>query len=234
MDDKIALYVKVRNVLVKRIEKGEYPLNTLLPSERKLMEEFKVGRETARRAVSELEYMGYVRKKQGIGTFIMRQYPMDTVEPLTSFTAELEARGIKAGDRLLEKKVIEHPPRDIKKALNIEKVFYTKRIRFADNIPFAIENSYFPLELRNCLVQHHFTGSYYRLIAHKCKIYVSRISQSISSRMSTKEEIKLLSLKKETPMLALTRTWYSKEKPIYYLVFIARSDLYSFKSEVRI
>jgi len=63
---------------------------------------------------------------------------------------------------------------------------------------------------------------------------VIRINQGISSRISTKEEIKLLSLKKETPMLGINRTWFSYNKPIYYLIFSARADLYSFKSEVRI
>jgi len=197
MKDGIPLYIKLRNELVRRIEEGKYNLDTLLPSERNLIDEFKVGRETARRAVIELERLGYIHKKQGVGAFVVRKYPMDPMEPMASFTIELEARGVKPGDKLVNKKILNHPPKIAIETLKTEKILYTRRIRFADEQPFAVEDSYFPVDLFDCLN-------------------------------------KLLSLKKETPMLGINRTWFSYNKPIYYLIFSARADLYSFKSEVRI
>jgi len=234
MNNRIPLYIKLRNELIKRIEEGKYKVNAFLPSERNLINEFKVGRETVRRAMSELEHLGYVRKKQGVGTFVVRQYPMDIIEPLASFTAELESRGVRAGDKLLTKKIIHNPPKQVIDTFNDNKILYTKRVRFADKVPFAVEDSYFPLDMLDCLDKYSLKGSYYQLIVHKCKIAVTRITQNILSRMSTKEEMNLLLLKRKTPMLIVTRVWFSYDKPIYYLIFSARSDLYSFKSEVKI
>jgi len=234
MKDGMPLYIKLRNELVRRIEKGKYNLDTLLPSERSLIDEFEVSRETVRRAVIELERLGYIHKKQGVGAFVVRKYPMDPIEPMASFTIELEARGVKPGDKLISKKILNHPPKIVIETLKTEKVLYTRRIRFADEQPFAIEDSYFPIDLFDCLNKYNFKGSYYQLIVHKCKIPVTQTNQGIYSRISTKEEMKLLSLKKETPILGINRTWFSYNKPIYYLIFSARADLYSFKSEVRV
>jgi len=234
MKDRIPLYIKLRNELVRRIEEGKYDLDTLLPSERNLIDEFKVGRETARRAVIELERLGYIHKKQGVGAFVVRKYPIDPIEPMASFSIELGARGVKPEDKLISKKILKHSPKIVIETLKIDKVLYTRRMRFADEQPFAVEDSYFPVDLFDCLNRYNFKGSYYQLIVHKCKIPVTRINQGISSRIAEKEEIKLLSLKKEIPMLSINRTWFSYDRPIYYLIFSARADLYSFKSEVRI
>ena len=234
MKDGIPLYIKLRNELIRRIEEGKYDLDTLLPSERNLIDEFKVSRETVRRAVTELEQLGYVHKKQGVGAFVIRKCPVDPIEPMASFTAELEARGIKAGDSLINKKILNHPPKRVIEKLKVEEVLYTRRVRFANERPFAVEDSYFPIDLFDCLSKYNFKGSYYQLIVRKCKIPVTQINQKISSRISTEEEMNLLSLKKETPMLCINRTWYSYNRPIYYLMFNARADLYSFKSEVKI
>jgi len=151
MKDGIPLYIKLRNELVRRIEEGKYNLDTLLPSERNLIDEFKVGRETARRAVIELERLGYIHKKQGVGAFVVRKYPMDPMEPMASFTIELEARGVKPGDKLVNKKILNHPPKIAIETLKTEKILYTRRIRFADEQPFAVEDSYFPVDLFDCL-----------------------------------------------------------------------------------
>ncbi|MGM8365733.1 FadR/GntR family transcriptional regulator [Virgibacillus sp. W0181] len=66
--------VKLSQLIVKeimlRIETGEYPLFSRLPSENKLAEKFKVGRSTIRESLSVLKSLGILSSKQGGGHFI--------------------------------------------------------------------------------------------------------------------------------------------------------------------
>ena len=53
--------------LLHRINNGEFPTGSLLPSERQLMEGFRVGRPAIREALQELQRMGLVVITQGDG-----------------------------------------------------------------------------------------------------------------------------------------------------------------------
>ncbi|HVX83170.1 MAG TPA: GntR family transcriptional regulator, partial [Devosiaceae bacterium] len=53
--------------LIERINSGEFPRGGLLPSERQLMEEFKVGRPAIREALQDLQRMGLVVITHGEG-----------------------------------------------------------------------------------------------------------------------------------------------------------------------
>jgi len=58
------------DVLQERIEAGDYPAGTQLPTEAALVEEFSVARDTVRRAVSLLAQLELVVTTHGRGTFV--------------------------------------------------------------------------------------------------------------------------------------------------------------------
>ena len=57
----------VRDALLEEIRKGAYETVQKLPSEYELVERFGVARETARKAVFDLERKGLVRRRKGAG-----------------------------------------------------------------------------------------------------------------------------------------------------------------------
>jgi|SRR5690625_5226147 len=65
------LYIQLEEILKERIINGEYPINTLIPSEPELKEEFGVSIITVRRAVEQLAQQGYVEKRSGVGTTVL-------------------------------------------------------------------------------------------------------------------------------------------------------------------
>src|SRR5690625_8043441 len=65
------LYIQVKEILKERIISGEYPINTLIPSEPELKKEFNVSMITIRKAVEQLALQGYVEKRSGIGTTVL-------------------------------------------------------------------------------------------------------------------------------------------------------------------
>lgn len=62
------LYSQVAQVLQKRIQNGEYPIGTLLPTELELAEALGVSRQTVRFALQRLRQQGLVSSRKRVGT----------------------------------------------------------------------------------------------------------------------------------------------------------------------
>lgn len=67
-------YIELSEILRSRIESGEYPVDTLLPTELELCETFDVSRYTARSALSRLLAAGLVHRRPGAGTRVIARH----------------------------------------------------------------------------------------------------------------------------------------------------------------
>ena len=65
-----APYVQIAALLRRRIERGDYPANTRIPTESDLVATFEVARTTARRAIALLREDGLVYTVPQRGTFV--------------------------------------------------------------------------------------------------------------------------------------------------------------------
>ena len=66
------LYSKILDYLQKKIESGEYAVGDRLPTERELADQFGVSRITTKKALELLTLRGYISRKPGRGTFVIR------------------------------------------------------------------------------------------------------------------------------------------------------------------
>jgi GntR family transcriptional regulator len=71
-------YRQIAEILRRRIESGRYPLDTRIPTESELVEEFEVARTTARRAVGVLREDGLIYTVPNRGSYVARQKPEPT------------------------------------------------------------------------------------------------------------------------------------------------------------
>ena len=92
-------YAVLGNELQASIERGDYPVGTLLPTELELCERFSVSRHTARAALAQLIRAGLVRRRPGAGTRVIAQnavmryeHEIDSVDLLLQYgnTTRLE------------------------------------------------------------------------------------------------------------------------------------------------
>ena len=67
------VYQQIAAILRARIESGEYLPGRALPSESRLMQEYGVARETARKAIRVLVSEGRVFVVQGRGAYVSRE-----------------------------------------------------------------------------------------------------------------------------------------------------------------
>ena len=85
-------YAELGDLLQAAIEKGEYAVGTLLPTELELCERFSVSRHTARAALAQLISAGLVQRRPGAGTRVIAQnsamryeHEIDTVDLLMQY-----------------------------------------------------------------------------------------------------------------------------------------------------
>lgn len=81
--ETVRLYRQIANLVSERIEKGVFPIGTLLPSERDLAQQLGVSRTTVREALIALEVAGKVVIRVGHGVEILEATPnSDPVRPV--------------------------------------------------------------------------------------------------------------------------------------------------------
>jgi GntR family transcriptional regulator len=68
-------YVKILNVLSRRLEMGKYRVGMRLPTESELCEEFRASRFTVRESLRRLVDQGMVQRRQGAGSVVVAAKP---------------------------------------------------------------------------------------------------------------------------------------------------------------
>lgn len=94
-------YAAIKSHIRDRIEGGDWPPHTRVPSENQLAEEFQVSRMTARRALSELTDEGVLVRSQGLGTFVAEPRPAGSLLEIRNIADEVSARGHSYSSRIL-------------------------------------------------------------------------------------------------------------------------------------
>lgn len=231
----IPLYIQLRDDLIGKIKEGVWGVECQIPTEKALMEEYDVGRVTVREALSLLVNEGYLYKKHGIGTFVAKKQTSLGFEPLISLTYSLKARGINPYNVVVQKEMITPSKKFLSKLKweTSKPCCYLKRIRNAENIPIAIEESYFSDDYKNLGDKHDLTGSIAKIILEDLKIAIRKVEQVVVSRLPTKEEQISLNINENDLVLNLERWIYTEDKkePSYYLNFVILGDIYSINLE---
>jgi GntR family transcriptional regulator len=225
------LYIQLKEELEGKIKNGQWEVDFQIPSENALMEEYGVGRATVREAVSKLVGGGYLIKKRGIGTFVARSQPSLGFEPLISLTYSLRALGINPVNVIEDERVMT-PDAALRSELKWDsgaECFYIKRLRFADKIPLAIEESYFNESFRETSAGCDLTDSFARIMLEDLGLTIKKVEQVIVPRQATANERAELRLSEDPQVLELKRWIYvqGSDEPYYYLRFIITGNIYT-------
>jgi DNA-binding GntR family transcriptional regulator len=95
------LYLQIKKIIKDRILHGIYPLGTNIPPEPQLEQEFQVSKMTVRNAIRELADEGYVEKKSGVGTIVLRNTSTSKLSKGKRFTELLVEQGHRMEKTLL-------------------------------------------------------------------------------------------------------------------------------------
>lgn len=91
---KVPLYISIMEVIKEKIISGDYPIDSLLPTENELVEQFQVSKITIRNAIELLESDGYVAKRSGKGTTVISNAVFNKLSKGEPFTKALKEEGL--------------------------------------------------------------------------------------------------------------------------------------------
>lgn len=229
------LYAQIEATLRERIRQMQP--GDPLPSDRDLASEFGVSYVTARQAVTRLANDGLVSREVGRGTFVLRSHVEKDMTGLTSFSEDMLHRGMKVHSSVLECSV-KHATPEIAEALHIlpnSPVTHIRRLRFADDIPMALEAVVLSAVTFPGLEDVDFiTQSLYETLEKHYGVRLSVAKGTLGAVTPTAEEAALLQISRNIPLIVVRRIAYNDfGEPVEYGESRYRSDRYQVPIELR-
>ena len=176
------IYKSIAERLRIRLNSADFTLNSLLPGEKKLAEEFAVSRMTIRKAIDLLVAWGLVVRRHGSGTYLVRKDVLHQTASLTGLVEVLKRQGKTVTSQVLIFEIMPAPPA-IASQLRIqinEQIYFSRRVRFVEGKPLMLEDSYMPVKLFRNLSLQHLEGSKFEYIEQECGILIGGNYESLT------------------------------------------------------
>jgi GntR family transcriptional regulator len=226
----IPLYYQIQRALMEKIHSGELSEGDLLASEEELARVYQVSRMTARQALHGLKARGYALSQKGRGTFVTKPKLEKNIMHLRGFTEDMKQRGMVPSSKLLEQTVVK-ATEELAESLRIAPeaaVMKLRRLRLADGIPMALEESHIPLRQFPGLERINFAKqSLYYVLRENYGVRVAWADEIIEALPATREESELLTIPKRASVLSISRIIITTEQtPIEVACSRYRGDRY--------
>ncbi len=245
--DTRALYERVADDLRASIERGELRPGETVPPEQELATRHGVARQTVRQALQQLTNEGLLASGRGRGRIVRSQTRLrwqlshfeDQArhgEDADAWAHEVSEQGHSPRQEVTVSIDMPSPVIAERLSLDPEKdlVVVRRRVRYVDDMPFQLADSYFPEVLvrgtRLMLPKDVFApGGLLASIGHP----QAKLIDEIQIRMPTKEESSRLGLPAGTPIAEHMRTGYGEDKtPLRVMVTIVPGDRHTLVYEL--
>jgi GntR family transcriptional regulator len=230
------LYFQLKRAIEERIEAGSWAPDAQLPSERQLCDQFGISRITVRQALDELVREGRLVRSHGRGTYVAQPHLRKPVDPLVSFTYDMQSHGMQAGARVLRFDVVAPPPH-VMAALELgpaDNMILLKRLRLANGRPMAVETVHLPgARVPGLLSEDLNDRSLYDTLNEKFQIVPDRASQQWQAVACPHSDARLLGLTRGSPVLRIEQTTYDRDgRPFEHMESFFRGDKFVFVAEL--
>lgn len=201
----IPLYFQLKSIILNDIHDNYFTVGDAIPTENELVEYYHISRSTVRQAISELVQEGWLTRKASKGTFVTKpEQKSSFIRSFEPFYQQITRLGKSPRTELIDLNVIT-PPQEIAEKLKLgpqQKVISMFRRRFADDIPMVTFQNYIPYDLCSFILSHDFrTHSLYELLMTHPETQIANTKTIVSAMNATSEDIALLNVKVNTPML---------------------------------
>lgn len=207
-------YLDIYRELRKQIDAQQYLPGCLLPSEHVLALRYQTTRETVRKALKELEMIGYIQKKQGKGSFIIdRNRYRFPVGKLTSFH-ELELQeNMDTETRIVQNEVISAPDFLVQAGLvqRDEKVIFLIRQRIINQKPMILDKDYLRMSSVPFLSNQIAKYSLYEYLEKELKLPISYAQKEFVGERVTEEDKQYLAVKSDTHVMVVRSDVYLED-----------------------
>ena len=214
MSSDLSTYHRLQNDLREMIENS--PKGTKLPSEPQLASELGVSRATLREAMRTFESQGFLRRRQGLGTFVEK--PTRVIETGLEVLESIETLGKKIGLNVTMGALdIKHALADEMQAEKLHlrvgaPILQVKRVIITDHAPVAYLIDILPdhvITLKT--IEDQFTGSMLDLLNRVVNPPLSESKTEISAVHAHSEVAKALDIQRGDTLLLLSGVLFDVE-----------------------
>jgi GntR family transcriptional regulator len=220
-----ALHHQIFLILCDRILSGKYPSGTLMPSEEKLSEMFRVSRVTVRAALTTLAGNGLIERRQGIGTFVSTHIEPPRIHaPMSDLLAHIADVGRSTQVKLLELGSV-RGPLHVRSLFNSEadQVFQRAvRLRSMHNLPIFYVVTYVPQDIARRFTRKEMRGpSLYQLLRSE-GFHFKAGKQIVSAALADPTVADALDVEVGAPLLQIRRIHFDERmQPFEYMEMLA-------------
>lgn len=224
------LWAQLETALKARLDTGEF--DDRFPTDAELVDEYSVSRHTVREAIRHLNSSGILRRERGRGTVINRSEFEQPLGALYSLFRSVESSGATQRSRVLELREDMDPVIAERLGLTPDApLLYVERIRFADDIPLALDRSWLPMKLAKKLLSSNFEHTaLYDELDKKCGTRPDAGWERIAPVLPTPEQRTALAMRRGEAAFFLERLGTAGGDPIEWRTTLIRGDRYRFVS----
>ncbi|WP_179396083.1 trehalose operon repressor [Lacticaseibacillus absianus] len=204
--------------LEQKIRSGQYPPETLLPSEPHLMRLYNVSRETIRKALGELQVQGLIQKKQGKGSIVIDPnrfaFP---VSGLTSYRELQQNLGLNSETVVLTL-AEQQAPAELQTLTQWPAgtdVWHVERLRKVDGRGAILDIDDFRADIVPQLTKKIAQDSTYAYIEGKLKLEVAYAQKAITVEPATRRDRELLDLGQENKVVVIRSLVYLEDNTCF-------------------
>ncbi len=233
------LYIQLKELITAEIREGGLKPGDRVGSEAELEKAHGVSRITVRQALGALVQEGEVYRVPGKGTYVASP----KVAPLaafTSFSENMIAQGLTPSYRVLGAEWTD-PPSRVRGELQLgpeERAFRLERLLLADGEPMCVQCGYYPerylASAADVLALEILAStSLYRLFEQRLGLQLWKAGETIEPAIATREEVRLLRISRDIPVLVVHRVSYLVSgDPIETVKLVFRGDKYRYRVDV--
>jgi GntR family mannosyl-D-glycerate transport/metabolism transcriptional repressor len=200
---RLPRYRQIANAIREKISQGEYKAGEALPSEAQLRELFSVSRVTIRQALKLLIENAELESVQGSGTYVKENKVNYDIYQQSSFQEKWAHLDVVTHSDVL---AFEITPASMSIAEHLDiavndKVFYVKRVRYIDDTPITVEDTWMPVALFPDLTYQVMQKSKYEFIEKQKKMVIDRSEQELMPILPALDIAELLQLDPKKPII---------------------------------
>jgi GntR family transcriptional regulator len=213
----IPLYSQLKNLIIKKIEDGEYAEDGKIPSEQVLCETYSISRPTVRQAINELTNSGYIYKEKGKGTFVAKKKSSIDIKEYSGFTDSIldsQSPGDKNIIAMKVMKVSDNP--FLKDSFESD---YVQNSEFAEikysmmenGDVYSLNTSYLPMTLFPEIIEDIKTKKpSYDILRGKYPLLPTRSKSTLEISYTEQADAEYLQVLQGQPLIKIENILYSK------------------------
>ncbi|MFV0381831.1 MAG: GntR family transcriptional regulator [Breznakia sp.] len=234
--EAMPLYLQIKNHLKEKIERKEYKIKDIIPSELELEKIYSVSRITVRQAILELEKEGYVSRARGKGTTVIYNNKINEyLYEIKSFTKEMLDRGLTPSTKVADMKKTK-ADKDIANMFKInpgDDIYLLHRVRCSDGNPIVVFDTYLSTEYDFPKRNEAYMESMYDVFIEVGIKHPIRVCETFEAILANDEVAKELEVAVGSPIFFRVRRAYDiHDNIVEYTLCYYRGDKYSYSVEL--